>query len=130
MNRSTNPLRILVVEDDVNLAASTALWLRVAGHEVRAVGDGTAAIHAAEAWPPDVALVDIGLPGIDGYEVARRLQEPARAKRPLLVAVTGRAGEAARQRSAEAGIDLHLVKPVNPGQLLPMLAHFQDILYG
>jgi CheY-like chemotaxis protein len=130
MDRSGSPLQILLVEDDADVAASTALLLRLAGHDVHTAGDGPAALLAAERSPPDVALVDIGLPGMDGYEVARRLQEGARDKRPLVVAVTGRAGEDARLRSAEAGIDLHLVKPVDPEQLLPLLAHFRDILHG
>src|SRR5262249_7469533 len=84
-----------------------------------------------EASPPDVVLLDIGLPGMDGYQVARRIQEeivPTIPKAPLLIAVTGRGSEADRRCSQEAGIDLHLTKPVEPDQLLRLLERFQRII--
>jgi CheY-like chemotaxis protein len=124
-------LSVLVVEDDANLAAGLAGWLGLCGHEVRVAPDGPTALRAAEAAPPDVMLLDIGLPGMDGYDVARRVHEeitPASPKAPLLIAVTGREDEAERRRSREAGIDLHLTKPVDADQLLHVLRRFQRII--
>src|SRR5690348_4156702 len=109
-------LRVLVVEDDPDLAAGLAGCLSRCGHEVRVAADGPTALRATEASPPDVMLLDIGLPGMDGYEVAERVHEdlaPAMPKAPLVIAVTGRAGEENRLGSGEAGIDLHLTKPVD-----------------
>jgi CheY-like chemotaxis protein len=124
-------LRVLVVEDDAGLASDLAMLLGRCGHKVRVASDGAAALEATQASAPDVVLLDIGLPGMDGYQVARRVREeiaPAMAKAPLLIAVTGRAGEADRRRSQEAGIDLHLVKPVDPHELLRLLERFQKII--
>jgi DNA-binding response OmpR family regulator len=119
--RDEAPLRVLVVEDDEDTAASMALLLRLDGHEVRVAGEGGAALREAQDRPPDVVLLDIGLPGLDGYEVAKRLRERAAGKQPLVIAVTGRDQDEARRRSAEAGIDLHLLKPADPDGLRQML---------
>ena len=127
----TPGLRVLVVEDDADLAASLAGWLGRCGHEVRVATDGTAALRATEATHPDVMLLDIGLPGMDGYEVAERVHEelaPAMAKAPLVIAVTGRASEADCRRSRAAGIDLHLLKPLDADQLAHVLQRFQQII--
>ena len=124
-------LRVLVVEDDADLAASLAGWLGRLGHEVRVAADGPAALRDAEATRPDVVLLDLGPPGMDGYEVAERVHQelaPAMPKAPLVIAVTGRAGEEDRLRSGEAGIDLHLTKPVDPGLLSRVLRRFQNIV--
>ena len=124
-------LRVLVVEDDAGLASDLALLLGRCGHKVRVASDGAAALEATQATAPDVVLLDIGLPGVDGYQVARRVREemvPAMPKAPLLIAVTGRDGEPDQRRSHEAGIDLHLVKPVDPDQLLRLLERFQRII--
>jgi CheY-like chemotaxis protein len=124
-------LRVLVVEDDADLAAGLAGWLGRLGHEVRVAEDGPAALRAAEATSPDVMLLDIGLPGMDGYEVAARVHRelaPAMPKAPLLIAVSGRAGEEDRRRSGEAGIDLHLTKPVDAALLSGLLRRFQNIV--
>ena len=115
------PVRVLVVEDDPQAAATTALFLRLSGFEVHTAGDGPSALRAAEASPPDVVLLDLGLPGLDGCQVARALREQACGARPLLVALTGHDREADRRRSAEAGFDLHLVKTVEPGALRELL---------
>jgi two-component system CheB/CheR fusion protein len=104
--------RILVVDDNVDLAATTSMLLRAAGHLVNSVGDGLLAVETARQWDPDVMLVDIGLPGIDGYEVARQLRRLPALDRTLLVAVTGYGQQEDRALSAEAGFDIHLVKPV------------------
>src|SRR6516162_6114764 len=101
-------LRVLVVEDHADTAASMAVLLRIRGHEVEVAPDGPSALRIAADRPPDVALLDIGLPGLSGWHVARRLRERAPGKTPLLIAVTGYGREADRRRSLEAGIHLHL----------------------
>jgi CheY-like chemotaxis protein len=121
-------LHVLVVEDDRDSAWSLAVLLRLDGHDVAVSGDGPAALRAARDRSPDVVLLDIGLPGMDGYELARQLAGQPAEKRPLLVAVTGWGAAADRQHSAEAGIDLHLVKPVDPQELRGLLRRFRQII--
>jgi CheY-like chemotaxis protein len=121
-------LRVLVVEDHADTAESVAVLLRLHGHEVDVAPDGPAALRIAAQNPPDVALLDIGLPGMNGFEVARRLQEQPAGKKPLLVAVTGYGREEDRRRSEQAGIDLHLLKPVDPEQLKKLLARFKTLI--
>ena len=118
-------LRILVVEDHADTAESLALLLRGEGHEIQVAPDGLAAVGAVQFAPPDVLLLDIGLPGMSGWEVARWVTGQPAEKRPLLVAVTGYGREEDRRRSEEAGIDLHLVKPVDPEKLLGLLRRFR-----
>jgi CheY-like chemotaxis protein len=113
-------LRVLVVEDHLDVATSTAEVLRKDGCEVSFAMDGPSALAAAHAVQPDVVLLDIGLPKMDGYEVARRLSGVRQGKL-YLIAVTGFANQEARRRSAEAGIDMHLAKPADPEQLLRIL---------
>jgi CheY-like chemotaxis protein len=121
-------LRVLVVEDDPTTAAALAAFLRWHGHEVEVAGDGQAALESARACSPDVALLDIGLPGIDGHAVARELRQLKGEKRPLLVATTGHATAEDFARSEAAGIDLHLVKPVDATQLERLLERFRGLL--
>jgi CheY-like chemotaxis protein len=116
-------LRVLVVEDYADAATSTAEMVRLDGHDVRVAADGLKALQEASAEEPDIVLLDLGLPGMDGYEVARRLVASCRRK-PYLIAVSGFGGDDIRQRSAEAGIDLYLLKPADPEQLLAIL---QDV---
>src|SRR6185312_16444520 len=97
---------------------STAELLTLCGHVVRVTGCGEDALRDAAARPPDVVLLDIGLPGMNGWEVARRLRDQATGKQPLVVAVTACATEEDQWRSAGAGFDLHLVKPVEPAMLV------------
>jgi two-component system CheB/CheR fusion protein len=123
-------LHILIVEDNPDSAFSTALLLRLYGHEVRVVHDGRTAVQAIGEDAPDVVLLDIGLPGLDGWEVARQTKRPPEQKKPMLIAITGYGQEDDRRRSAEAGIDLHLVKPVDPLELQELLRKFQAILRG
>jgi CheY-like chemotaxis protein len=118
----------LVVEDHEDTAATMGLLLGLFGHVVQAAPDGQVALELAQADPPDVVLLDLALPGMDGYQVARRLREQAGRRRPLLVAITGYGREEDRQRSREAGIDLHLVKPVDSELLAKILARFQAVV--
>src|SRR4051812_818236 len=122
------PLSVLVVEDLDDTAKSLAELLTLAGHAVRVALSGPEALRAAADATPDVVLLDIGLPGMDGWEVAQRLRGRASGKQPLVVAVTGYGTADDRWRSADAGIDLHLVKPVDPVALTRLLARVRDLL--
>jgi signal transduction histidine kinase len=119
---SARPRRVLLVED--KLDTREALWseLRLAGHEVYEAVDGEAALAAAARLKPEVVLLDIGLPGIDGYEVARRLRSREETRHARLIALTGHGQAADRQRASEAGFDAYLVKPVDPERIARMLA--------
>ena len=117
-------LRVLVVEDDADNASTLALLLRLNGYEVEVAADGPSALQAVRARLPDVVLLDIGLPKMDGWVVAERIREQTNGKKPLLVAISGYATQADQRRSQEAGIDLHLVKPVEPRELLKLLKRF------
>ncbi|MBX9678431.1 MAG: response regulator [Gemmataceae bacterium] len=113
--------RILVVDDNTDAAESIAWLLRAAGHEVRTARDGNEAIASAEAFPPQVALLDIGLPGMDGYELARRLRKTLDPRNTLLIALTGYGQDRDIQRSKQAGFDHHLVKPADIRSLHALL---------
>src|SRR5262249_18028864 len=114
-------LRVLIVDDNVDAAQSLAVLLNLWGHEVYTAHDGAAALEAAQPWQPEVVLLDRGLPGMDGYEVARRLRAAQGSAGPLLVALTGYAQDEDRRRSQDAGFDRHLVKPVDPEILEALL---------
>ena len=114
--------RILVVDDNGDAADSLAVLLRLLGNDVRTAPDGPAALEAARAYRPDVVLLDLGLPGMSGYEVCRRLREGHFANGPLVVALTGYGQDEDRRRTREAGFDRHLVKPVNLEELRELLA--------
>jgi CheY-like chemotaxis protein len=115
------PRRVLVVDDNEDAAEMLALVLRKHGHAVELAFDGEDALVTAASSHPEVVLLDIGLPGIDGYEVARRLRSSGSAVRPVLVAVSGYGQPADREHSQEAGFDHHLVKPVAMEKLLPLI---------
>ena len=110
-------LRILVADDNVDSATSLGQLLSGRGHDVRVVNDGAEALAAARAFQPDVAFLDIGMPRVHGYEVARRLREESTTRRTLLVALTGWGRDDDRQRAKEAGFDRHLVKPPEPAEI-------------
>jgi len=116
-------LHLLVVEDDQDTATSSAMLLRLYGHEVEVAADGPSAMQAARATQPDVVLLDLGLPNMDGWQVAQQIRHLNTQKRPLLIAVSGYGHEEARRRSQDAGIDLHLLKPVDPKELEDILRH-------
>jgi len=114
--------RVLVVDDSVDAAESLAILLSLQGHDVRVAHDGPAALAAAAAFHPEVVLLDIGLPGLDGYQVASRLRRRRRTARALLVALTGYGGEEDQHLAREAGFDHHLTKPVDPKAIYELLA--------
>jgi two-component system CheB/CheR fusion protein len=115
-------LRILVVDDSVDSANGLAALLTLEGHEVRMSHDGETAIVAASDFRPDVILLDIGLPGIDGYETARRLRASPGFGATELVALTGYGQTGDRSKASEAGFDLHVVKPIRADVLLRLLS--------
>jgi PAS domain S-box-containing protein len=115
-------VRVLVVDDNRDAAISLAALLRTLGAHARSAHDGTEALDAYRDHLPDVVLLDIGMPGMDGYEVARRLRAIPSDRRPLLVALTGWGQEEDRQRAVDAGFDHHLVKPADLRALLAVLA--------
>jgi signal transduction histidine kinase/ActR/RegA family two-component response regulator len=117
------PLRVLVVEDSEPLAVLLVSMLEMWGHEVRAAGNGPVALQVARSYLPDVILLDIGLPGMNGYDVARQLRTEAPQEKFLIAAMTGYDREEHRRRSQEAGFDHHLVKPVEPDALEAVLAN-------
>jgi PAS domain S-box-containing protein len=115
-------LRVLVVDDNVDTAETLAMLLTGSGHEVWTAHTGPTALAAAFGYRPDVMLLDIGLPELDGFEVAKRLRQHLVLHKIVLVAMTGYGQETDRQRSQEAGFDHHLVKPVDFGKVLQLLA--------
>ena len=118
----TRPLNVLVVDDNPDAADSMALVLRQAGHEARVAWNGEDAVAAAREARPDVVLLDLGMPCMNGFEAARRLREGPGGGPPVLVAVTGWGSEDDRRRTKAAGFAHHLVKPVNPADVLAILA--------
>ncbi|HEY6910198.1 MAG TPA: response regulator [Myxococcales bacterium] len=114
--------RLLLVEDNPDIGETLRDLLQLLGHRVELVGDGLRAVQTALATQPDAALVDIGLPGIDGYEVARRVRASDEGKALVLVALTGYGRPEDRERALAAGFDAHLVKPVDPEELNEVLA--------
>ena len=114
--------RVLVVDDNTDAAESAGVLLRLWGHDVRLAFNGPEALEAAATFNPEVVLLDIGLPGMNGYEVARHLRSRPHSLGITLIAVTGYGQESDRMRTAEAGFDRHLTKPVDPEQLRTMIA--------
>ncbi len=121
-------LRVLVVGDARELAESVIRPARADGHEPEAVPDGPSALEAARAALPDVALLDLGLPGLDGLALAKALRGLSHWRKPMLVALAADDDAESARRAAEAGIDLYLVKPVPPDRLQGFLRRFQGIL--
>jgi CheY-like chemotaxis protein len=121
-------LHVLVIEDEPDNAETLALLLRMFGHEIYIARDGRTGIEAAKMNPPDVVLLDLGLPGMDGFKVAKQLRELPTPKPFFLAAMTGYGQDKDRQRTHDAGFDLHLIKPVDPQQLQDLLTRFQAIV--
>jgi two-component system, OmpR family, response regulator len=121
-------MRVLVVEDNRNAAQSLAVVLRLYGHDVEVADDGPSGLAAAQANPPDVVFLDIGLPGgMDGWEVARQLRQMTFVRRPSVIAVTGYGNDRDRKRSYEAGVDMHFTKPAEPKRLKSILDRLQQV---
>jgi two-component system, chemotaxis family, CheB/CheR fusion protein len=120
-------LRILVVEDSHDTADSLGLLLGLWGYQPVITYDGEGALAAASTVPPDVVFLDIGLPGMDGCEVARQLRQLPGTAHSLLVAITGFGQEADVQRCKEAGIDCHFLKPVDPEELKQVLVRAERL---
>jgi CheY-like chemotaxis protein len=116
------PRRILVVDDNVDSADTLTQLLTILGHETRTAYDGEAAVAMAEAMRPDVVLLDIGMPKLDGYEACRRIRKAAWGKKMFLIALTGWGQAEDRNRTREAGFNHHLVKPVEAATLMKLLA--------
>jgi CheY-like chemotaxis protein len=124
----SGPLSVLVVDDNRDGAETLALLLQMGGYRVAVAADGEAALASAAQAPPDVVILDLLLPKLTGWEVAERLRERSVDKRPVFIAVSGCGQESDYQRSAEAGIDLHLLKPIDPQELLTVLARFSRLI--
>jgi signal transduction histidine kinase len=114
--------RVLVADDNPDSLESLALVLQLRGNEVRTASDGAAAVAAAELFRPDVILLDIGMPQLNGYDACRKIREQEWGRSSLLIALTGWGQNEDRERSREAGFDYHLVKPVDPDVLMRHLA--------
>jgi CheY-like chemotaxis protein len=123
----TSNLRILVVDDNEDAASSSAIMLKMMGNEVRTACDGEEAVQAAGEFRPQVVLLDIGLPKMNGYEVAHTIRQQPWGSNMILVAVTGWGQEADKRMSEEAGFDHHMVKPVDPRNLMKHLAGLEVI---
>jgi CheY-like chemotaxis protein len=115
------PLRVVIVEDNRATADNLRMLLELSGHEVRVAYDGVEGVGVAIAWPPDVVLCDIGLPGFDGYSVAAALRSHPATTKARLIAVTAYGSDEARRRSAAAGFEKHFVKPVDLDVVLQAL---------
>jgi PAS domain S-box-containing protein len=114
--------RVLVVDDSRDLAQSIKILLELSGHEVRTVHDGDTALAAYRTDRPDAVLLDVGLPGMSGYEVARQIRREQGNHRPLIVAVSGYGQEEDKRLAHEAGFDFHMTKPVDPTKLVALIA--------
>ena len=110
---STQPRRVLLVDDSVDAAEAMSMLLETLGHEVRVMHDGPSALAMVDDFAPDVVILDIGLPGIDGFEVAREMRTRTVTKSALLIALTGYGADSDKQKARDAGFDHHLVKPVS-----------------
>lgn len=129
-NGSSTPqrrARVLIADDNYDAAQALALMLRLDGHEVRTASDGAEALKAADEFRPQVILLDIGMPKLDGYETARRLRTRPWARDALLVAQTGWGQEDDKLRAKQAGFDRHLVKPLDPEALSELLAKSLEV---
>jgi CheY-like chemotaxis protein len=119
-------LRVLIVEDQADGAESLAILLRLDGYDVEIARDGPIALEKAQAYRPDVVLLDLGLPRMSGYDVAKQMAARQPESKPFLIALTGYGRDEDRQRSADAGFDMHLVKPVDPEELHGILDRLQQ----
>ena len=118
--------RILVADDDADAVATLSALLREEGYQVRGVHHGAEVLDAVFNFAPDVVLLDIGMPKMSGYDVARTLRERYGSARPVLIAVTGRTGLADRQQARAAGFEHHIAKPYEPKALLNLIGRLSN----
>jgi CheY-like chemotaxis protein len=116
------PYRILVVDDNVDSALSLALMLKIMGHDVRTAHDGLKAVESAAEFRPDIVLLDIGLPRLNGYDACRRIRKQPWGESMVIIALTGWGQEDDKRRSKDAGFNFHMVKPIDPAALEKLLA--------
>lgn len=121
-------MRVMVVEDNRDTLASIAAVLRFEQYDVVTAPDGQIAIEMARLYPPDVVLLDIGLPGMDGYQVAQELRKQGPERTLYIAAITGYGTDADKQRATEAGFDAHLTKPARPFAIIRLLEDFASRL--
>ena len=119
---TVSPRRILVADDNSDAVEALALQLQLAGHDVRTANDGMEALEVAESFVPQVVLLDLGMPRMDGYETARQIRRRWWGRSATLVALTGWGQAQDRQRTSAAGFDVHLVKPVTEFDLFQAIA--------
>ncbi len=113
--------RVLIADDNEDAAQSLSILLGMEGHEVEVVHDGRRAMEQFTTWRPDAALLDIGMPGLDGYQVARQIRATAGGLNLLLVAVTGWGEQSDKDLALAAGFDHHFTKPLEPDRILELL---------
>jgi CheY-like chemotaxis protein len=117
----THQRRVLIADDNRDAADSLSMLLQIAGHAVTVAYDGQQALESIETTRPEVALLDVGMPELDGYEVARRVRLDPRIRNTLLIAVTGWGQASDKERALAAGFDVHFTKPVEPTALIDLL---------
>ncbi len=120
-DRAISPRRILVVDDNRDIAESLGLLLKLEGHDMRIAYDGQHAVEVADIFEPEVVVLDIGMPHLNGHQTASELRKRAWAKNAIFIAVTGWGQPDDRRRSLDAGFDHHLVKPLDPMALRAVL---------
>jgi DNA-binding response OmpR family regulator len=125
-DKTTTARRVLVVDDNRDAAESLAVFLQLGGHTVKTAYDGIEAIEAAESFRPDLILLDIGMPNLNGYEACRRIRDTAWGKNMTVIAQTGWGQEDDKRRTRDAGFDDHLVKPVDPISVMKLVAALND----
>jgi CheY-like chemotaxis protein len=119
---AAHSVRVLVVDDNRDAAETLSALLELLGHRAQVANDGPAALETVLDFRPQVVFLDIGMPGMNGYDVARAIRDDRRFDQPLLVALTGWGGDGDRQRTSDAGFDLHLTKPVDLDAIIAMLS--------
>lgn len=119
--------RVLIVDDNEDVARSLAMLLELWGHETQVAHEAQSALQAVQTHHPEVVLMDIGLPGMDGWQVARQLRQQQGDEKVVLVAITGHGEAEDRRRSREAGFNHHLVKPIDPDVLQQFLSNLESL---
>ncbi len=118
--------RVLLIDDNVDAAESLAQLLALSGHDARTAGDGAEGVRLAVEFHPEVVFCDLGLPGMSGYDVARQLRALPSGRELVLVALTGYGQPSDREKTAQAGFDAHLVKPVDPSVIESFLDDYAE----